>query len=145
MQKLAKLLVLFMIIAFPIKSFSQKAYRINTLEKGQFIKINQGLRSVNGKFNLILQHDGNLCLYSDGDSFIWCTMTNGTSPGYFEMQNDGNLCLYDGNNKPIWCTDTYRGGMDKIGYKLVLYDNGELVLLNWRNRPIWNNKRGRLY
>jgi hypothetical protein len=38
------------------------------------------------------------------------------------MQQDGNLALYNSGNAHLWSTDTYRGGNDKQGGRLAMYD-----------------------
>jgi len=121
-------------------------YKINTLEQGQTLRTNQGLRSENGQFNLLLQSDGNLCLYKNGDTFIQCTSTNSKKPTNLQMQEDGNLAMYDAKKNHVWSTDTYRGSDDQKGGKLVLENDGNLVLYSVSGKPIYDfNKGKRLY
>jgi len=124
-----------------------QSYTINTLQsKGdQHIRRHQALRSTNGVYSLLVQDDGNMCIYKNGDTFVWGTMTNGKDGAILKMQADGNLALYDSKNGHVWSTDTYRGGPAKMGNRLVLQDDGQLVLFNSANAAIWNNSKGRLY
>ena len=122
-------------------------YTINTLQASgnQTVKRNQAMRSANGMYSLLMQNDGNLCIYKDGPNFVWGTMTQGKDGAMLRMQADGNLCLYTNQGAHVWSTNTFSGGPDKTGSRLVLEDNGTLVLYNAAGAPIWNNTRGRLY
>lgn len=120
-------------------------YKANSLEKLQTITINQGLRSHNGLYNLIMQKDGNLCVYKNGNLSVWCSMTNNQQKNTLIMQNDGNLVIYNQFNRPIWSTNTYNGGIQKTGKMLVLQNDGNLMLFNQYNKAIWTSQRGRLY
>lgn len=124
-----------------------QSYTINTLQSNgdQHLKRHQALRSTNGVYSLLVQDDGNMCIYKDGTAFVWGTMTQGKDGAILKMQADGNLCLYNGKDGHVWSTDTYRGGSAKMGNRLVLQDDGQLVLFNSANAPIWNNSKGRLY
>ena len=57
-------------------------------------------------YRLCLQGDGNLVLYSDGNSAQWRSGTQGKPAVRLVMQNDRNLVLYDGVGKALWRTDT---------------------------------------
>jgi|GEM_PF-4494018 len=124
-----------------------QSYTINTLQgKGdQHIKRHQALRSTNGVYSLLVQDDGNMCIYKNGTDFVWGTMTQNKDGAILKMQADGNLCLYNSKDGHVWSTDTYRGDASKKGSRLVLQDDGQLVLFNSANAPIWNNSKGRLY
>ena len=66
-----------LIFAFVLSgTMLSQTYKANSLEKNQYITVNQGLRSHNGQCNLIMQKDGNLCVYKNGNQFVWCAMTN---------------------------------------------------------------------
>jgi len=68
------------------------------LTKGQFLTSN------NGKYQLILQEDGNLVLYRVGRA-LWSSRTNNKAVSRCVMQSDGNLVIY-GFNKAIWASRT---------------------------------------
>ncbi len=145
MKSTLKLLTILVVLFFTTSSFSQARYKANSLEKGQYLTVNQSLRSHNGLYTLIMQTDGNLCIYKNGNEFIWCAMSNNRQKNTLKMQSDGNLVTYDRYNKPIWSTDTYRGGITKTGKMLVLQNDGNLMLYNQYNKAIWTSKNGRLY
>ena len=131
----------------PSTTATAQTYVIDTLQgsSDQFIKRHQALRSADGVYSLLVQDDGNMCIYKDGGTFVWGTMTQGKDGAILKMQADGNLCLYNSKDGHIWSTDTYRGTPDKLGRKLVMQNDGQLVLFNAANAPIWNNTKGRLY
>src|SRR5207237_2512941 len=59
------------------------------------LAVNQLLRSQDGRFDLIMQGDGNLVLYRRSDSKpLWASNTNGKGATFAVMQGDGNFVLY---------------------------------------------------
>ena len=131
----------------------------NVLANGQSLRQGQALRSPNNKFAAVLQRDGNFCLYElvpsaqYGNKFIKCTMTVGSEDkkgAVLTMQADGNLALYNSKNQHLWSTDTYRGGIEKQGWRLIMSDDGTLALVakaapGVNEKPIWEFQKGRLY
>jgi hypothetical protein len=89
------------------------------------------LRSQNGRYTLIYQGDGNLCLYK-GTTAIWNTMTNGKSSTKCSFQTDGNLVVYNGST-PVWNTMTNGKG----GSYISLQDDGNLCIYTKDNIAIW--------
>jgi hypothetical protein len=58
----------------------------------------------NGRWRLIMQNDGNLVLYSPGNSVCW---TTGTSTGHHAVyQQDGNFVLYNASGRALWASNT---------------------------------------
>ncbi len=95
----------------------------------------QKLETADREFNLILQGDGNLVLYSPTKA-LWSSKTNGKRISYLTMQSDGNLVLFDINNKPVWHTGT--GG--KGSAHLVIQQDGNLVLYKSSGQSIWDTR-----
>jgi hypothetical protein len=56
---------------------------------------------------LVMQHDGNLVLYSPGQSPLWSSGTVGRTNSFVVMQSDGNLVIYAPGD-PVWASDTRR-------------------------------------
>jgi hypothetical protein len=54
---------------------------MNTLRGGGSLHPGQQLRSNNGRYTLVMQHDGNLVLYEPGGKAAWDTGTWGGSTG----------------------------------------------------------------
>lgn len=99
------------------------------IEKGNYIATRSG------HYSLILQNDGNAVMYFNG--------LNGTRPAGFStgtdngqslrMQMDGNLALYKSNGTWAWNSKT--GGRPyNMNYKLVLYENGKLAIIDAGNQ-----------
>ena len=55
---------------------------------------------------LIMQPDGNCCMYNNEGTAIWCTHTFPHSGSRMVMQSDGNLVVYTPNNEAIWSSKT---------------------------------------
>ena len=98
------------------------------LKKGKF------LQSKNGKYKLTLHTDGNLEL-SSGTAIIWSTGTKNVDVKlYFQEETGGEeLRLYGKNQKVVWKTK----GRGKAT-KLILQDDGNLVMYNTCDRPTWD-------
>lgn len=94
---------------------------------------NQEITTVDKKYRLILQPDGNLVLYFQTRA-LWSTATDGKSVSFLALQPDGNLVLYDNASKPIWHSHTVGGERSR----LVLQPDGNLVLYDMYNRPRWH-------
>ncbi len=87
--------------------------------------------SVDGRFTLVYQGDGNLVLYF-GTSPLWASNTWGTTPGQAIMQGDGNLVVYDVNGVPRWASNT----SGHSGAYLVVQSDGNLVIYSGVT-PLW--------
>jgi hypothetical protein len=83
------------------------------------------LTSCSGRFQLVMQPDGNLVLY-DGtpvpNNALWATHTNSATVA--TMQSGGNFVLQDASAKQLWSSGT--GG--NPGAYLHLQDDGNLVV-----------------
>lgn len=94
--------------------------------------------SVDGRFRLRYQGDGNLVLYGP-DGAMWDTATYGTMASATWMQGDGNLVVYKydpsvGADVRAWDSNT--SGFP--GAYLVVQSDGNLVIYNGRY-PIWSS------
>ncbi len=93
------------------------------LKAGEFIK------APNRDIYLVMQNDGNLCLYPSKarTGCMWASDTNesGRGPHHLAMQGDGNLVIYDADNKPVWATNTNGRGPNCY---LDVQDDGNVVL-----------------
>jgi len=105
------------------------------LESDTGLRVGQELRSLNGRFILKMQEDGNVVLYDNDNGMpLWATNTNGSNANYLEMQGDGNLVLYTVDGA-IWSSQTASDQVTK-NYTLLLQDDGNLVI--YRDEiPIW--------
>jgi hypothetical protein len=55
---------------------------------------------------LVMQPDGNCCMYNNEGSPIWCTHTFPHSGSRMVMQSDGNLVVYNPADQAIWSSAT---------------------------------------
>lgn len=93
--------------------------------------VNQAIISQNGKYNAIMQIDGNFVVYKQGYP-IWATNTARSGANVSVMQGDGNFVLYNGN-KPLWASQTAGSG----GKQLIIQNDGNLVIYTSNNKPVW--------
>jgi WD40 repeat protein len=101
---------------------------------GQGLQPGQSIQSADGRFNFIMQGDGNLVLYGPGSQALWASNTN-NHPDIFDciMQPDGNLVLYCGKNNALWSSGT----AGKNGSRLIVQNDGNVVLYNPANQAVW--------
>ena len=121
----------------------------STLATGAYLATNDYLVSANGLYFVIMQGDGNLCIYHGSDpahqgAFVW---NSGVAPGigqYFViMQGDGNLCIYHGSDPAhqgafVWNSGKAPGaGL----YSASMQNDGNLVVTTgttvlWSAQPL---------
>lgn len=94
----------------------------DSLKINQYIRPNQYIESVNTKYVLIMQGDGNLVEYGDGQRVIWNTRTGGNPGAWAVFQWDGNLVVYSANGRPLWAS-----GVRLNADNFVLQTDGNLV------------------
>ena len=51
---------------------------------------------------LKFQDDGNLCIYSEQNGFVWCSMCNGRDGHHLELTNIGHLEVVNSHGVEIW-------------------------------------------
>jgi hypothetical protein len=92
---------------------------------------------------LIMQDDGNLCVYDNVNKLIWQSGSNsrGVGPYRLMMQTDGNLVIYDSKNVATWATGT--NGLGKPPYKLKMRKDMSLEIMS-STGLIWSNKYRKL-
>ena len=102
---------------------------------GQSLQPGQELRVAGQPIGLVLQPNGDLVLYWGAGTFVlWATYTDNSAGTVTQavMQTDGNFVLYAGS-EPVWATETD----GNPGAYLVLQPDGELVLFDRFDAPIW--------
>jgi hypothetical protein len=121
------------------------------LDTGAAFPIDGTLVSPNGRYEMIMQGDGNLCVYEQpGRQFVWCSMSeagDGAQNGSYQlvMQGDGNLCIYQQPGTQFWwCTMSEATDGSQDGhYRLEMQNDGNLCLYErpgaphsfWCSRP----------
>lgn len=122
----------------------------DSLASGGRLNEGQRLVSPNGSHYLVMQADGNLCIYTSSDRFVWCSMVTKGGGSYLTMQADGNLVVYDRNNQAVWATETQAFFDAKYGtsewkpVRAVLADDGTLGLYTGANKKVWSSAAGKI-
>jgi beta-glucanase (GH16 family) len=118
----------------------------NQLTAGQRLLRDQRLTSPNGRFNLVMQSDGNLVLYdgAPGQNAFWSTGTwsqpADRRPTFAELQSDGNLVLYNDARQAAWAADVSGSFVNPF---LELQNDGNLVIYHNGRTPIWASNTAR--
>ena len=90
------------------------------------------LQSRNGQYKLHLRKNGNL-VFTCRARTIWTSQTVNNTVDFLYFDEDGTNLIFRGkDNSTIWRAPTTR-----LGKKLVLQDDGKLVLYNSCNTSIW--------
>ncbi|MBD0256009.1 MAG: hypothetical protein ICV83_09845, partial [Cytophagales bacterium] len=109
----------------------------DTMWPGQVLNPGQSITSGSGRYNFILQGDGNLVLYKTfanrGPVALWASGTDGSPAVVCVMQADGNLVIYDRDANPLWASGTH-GNFDS---RLVMQNDGNAVIYRPDNVPVW--------
>lgn len=100
-----------------------------------YLQQNQKLVSKSGAYEVDMQLDGNLVIYTASRQAIWATGTNGkgTSPFEAAMQANGTLAVFDSTSL-LWST---AGKTGTAPYTLLMQDDGNLVVYDSLNTEIW--------
>jgi hypothetical protein len=109
----------------------------DTLTAGARLYPGQAVQSLDRRFALTYQTDGNLVLYGPGGVPRWSTQAF-SSPGYAEMQVDGNFVVYASNGTPIWASGT-AGSRDAT---LVVHNDGQVDIRTPQGLVIWQTGTG---
>jgi hypothetical protein len=100
----------------------------------QSLSPNQYLLASNGAYELVMQGDGNLVLYSTTRA-TWNSGTSGHPDVlYTVMQGDGNLVIYKQGGIAIWNSGT----QGNPGAFLAMQSDGNLVIYKPGFIPIWH-------
>lgn len=116
----------------------------SVLHSGQFLQPNRSITSANGRFELVMQSDGNLVDYRrQGKRVLWESGTSGNFGAYVVMQSDGDLVVYPhGKTAPapgqptsaLWSSGTY----GHVGASANLLNNGDLIVRSAGNHAtVW--------
>lgn len=104
------------------------------LEPGDRLLAGESLTSVDGRYELAYQTDGNLVLYDAATGVaLWWTGTVNEVPGEAVMQGDGNFVVYNALGTPVWWSGT-------VGYEnafLIVQDDANLVVYAPGEVPVW--------
>ncbi len=106
---------------------------------GYLLRGDPPIFSKNRKYYLKFQLDGNLALYNSCTSkVLWSPNIDGASAYVTTMQEDGNFVIYangaSGGLIALFATNTY----NNPGARLVVQNDGNLVIYNSSGFPIWS-------
>jgi len=129
--------------------FNALAQNANALITGQPLMVNTKLNSDNGDYYLIVETDGNLCLYGPSGVY-WCAMTqNPIGGGLLVLQKDGNLVVKNKEDETEWSSKThpyfnskFASGKGNKPKKLALENDGRLALYNKKGKVVWTPNIG---
>jgi hypothetical protein len=97
------------------------------------LNANQRLQSSDGRFEALMQTDGNFVLYM-GATPLWASGTNGSGANHAVMQSDGNLVVFDAGGAVKWSSGTSGSG----GAKLTMQNDGNLVIYQASGAAVWS-------
>jgi outer membrane lipoprotein-sorting protein len=125
-------LVLSALTLVAVPTSAQAAAGGSQLVSGERLNPGQSLFAADGRYQLIMQTDGNLVLYQDGAA-RWSSNTR-TASSFAIMQTDGNLVVYDPSGRALWSSVT----VGNTGAFLALQDDGNLVIYTQAaDRALW--------
>lgn len=104
------------------------------LESGHQLTAGASIQSVDGRYRLIMQGDGNLVAYGPA-TVGWHSNTFGVG-NRVVLQGDGNLVVYSATGRALWHAGTHGAGPST----LRVQEDANLVLYAHGNRPTWNRR-----
>ena len=115
----------------------------SVLSPGEEINNPEELKSVNGKYKLLMQDDGNLVLQTKEGKALWASDTagKGSAPYRLKLQDhDMHLVIYDKDTTAIFATGTYieKDNEWKAGGHAKLEDDGNFVVRDGSNKVMWD-------
>ncbi len=110
---------------------------INSLQAGDQLLVNEQLTSINGRFALLMQSDGNLVIRSlDTNQVLWASNTDGSGAVRVRLQADGNIVMRTNAGSSVWSSGTNGSGR----VTLILENDGILVLRDNSGGTIWSTR-----
>ncbi|QTR03627.1 S8 family serine peptidase [Saccharothrix algeriensis] len=107
------------------------------LIRGEELTVGQSRTSLNGKYFLVLQPDGNLVLYVKAEGRpLWSTGTWGSDVTRAVLEPNGNFVLYSAAGVARWSTNTANTTADR----LVVQDDDNVVLYG-PGKVWWHRKK----
>lgn len=89
--------------------------------------------SLNGRFRLVMQGDGNLVEYGP-HGVVWASGTDNHPGAWLAVQGDGNVVVYSSGGVALWSSGT----AGTPGAALWLNEDGTLVLRSASGVPVWD-------
>jgi hypothetical protein len=109
----------------------------STLQPGDTLTAGQQLTSDNGRFQVVMQTDGNVVELDAANKVIWSTQTGSNDGAKLIFQQDGNLVVHSATGKTaLWASGT---AASRAAAKLLLQDDGNLVLYHASGKALWGS------
>lgn len=105
----------------------------NRLASGEVLARGQRILSGNGRFELLMQRDGNLVLYVVHGRALWQSRTFRHPGAVAAITSAGNLEVESPGGAPLWQTHIKRTGPTYA----VMQDDANLVLYRAGRKPVW--------
>ena len=114
----------------------------DTMISGQTLPAGNPIYSSDGRYELIMQTDGNLVEYDtknpEGVKPVWASNTQGSGAVAAVMQPEGKLALYTADalktrQPPLWSS-----GGGSAGDHLIVQNDGNVVLYSPDNASLWD-------
>ncbi len=102
---------------------------------GQWLNPNDTITSNNRQFQLVMQDDGNLVIYSVAGTRtpVWASNTVGNPGAKAVFQGDGNIVVYASDGvRPLWASNS----SGHAAQSAQLTDEGTLVV-GEASAPVW--------
>jgi hypothetical protein len=121
--------------ATALLGFGSMTVHADSLQSGQVLQANQPLPSHDGRYEAILQGDGNFVVYRMSDmKAIWNTGTVGSGATWAVMQTDGNFVIYTADGRAVWWTGTsHQEG--SLPHQFIVDDEGMAAVITYV--PVW--------
>jgi len=103
------------------------------LPQGTTLYSGDHLVSWDGRFNLVMQDDGNFVIYKKNVGAVWSTGTSGNPGARIVLQGDGNLVVYRTNNTAAWASGTF----GCCGWHAIMHNDGNFVIRNGGGAYVW--------
>ena len=108
----------------------------DTLSVGQSLSAGQALWSADGRYEAVMQGDGNFVEYGPS-GVVWNSRTS-VAGSHIVMQTDGNLVIYPPSGAAVWSSSTAPSSNDR----LVMQTDGNLVIYSQGGLPLWSSYGG---
>jgi len=118
----------------PDQAIAPKPTGCGEFKGGEGLGPNESVKSCDGRFELVMQTDGNLVLYM-GSKPLWASNTYHQDGYAMWMQTDGNFVLYNPYRTALWAAGTY----GHPGSVLRVQNDGNLVVYEPNGKAIWDS------
>ncbi len=108
-----------------------------TLHAGSTMAPGQYLQSADGRYQLIMQGDGNLVIHNSAGAVLFQSETYNNPGAWAVLQTDGNFVVYAASGRYIWTSHTQAGA----GAVLAMQTDANLVIYAG-SRAVWATMTG---